>query len=486
MRPPHRILHLFFFFSFCLPCAATLLASTNNWSTMSPPFRPVNVAASGGAIWVCGADEMILSSRDGGGTWETKHEKRDGEVLLNISFVNGEVGHAAGTDGLLLSTDDGGQSWKKHTAPGSVRAFSFADSTNGIAVLSNGSPQPSRGSLDQARVIDGVAKITQDGGDHWEDVTALDSDELRPFAQILAVAALDSSHYLMLRRQPNVEDVFVVTKDGGKSWKLDRPQNDATNRALPRMVLVHQGEYWAFGEELIHRGKGGGYSVPLVLHSKDGETWTHGVNGAEEFTTCNAQGCYLWDGAVESLYGEHEQFWSLPQDGSLSEKWAIAGTTACTVGSTLKCGHATISDKPAERSEPPGGIIFLSPSHPHFADGCLECGVDGIVPDSAGPPSMRPVHASVMVRRDGTVANVSVDHPSSKRLTNIIADQLSKWLFEPTHSGVETIEAKKDISMYLMCSGIPGRPETDRCTLHPSDEFSRPGQLTTTSTTVKQ
>jgi photosystem II stability/assembly factor-like uncharacterized protein len=148
---------------------------------MSAPFRPVNVAASGGAIWVCGADEMILSSRDGGGAWETKHEKRDGEVLLNISFVNGEVGHAAGTDDLLLSTDDGGESWKKHTAPGSVRTFSFADSANGIAVLSNG-PQPSRGSLDRVTVIEGVAKITQDGGDHWEEVTGLDSDELRPFA----------------------------------------------------------------------------------------------------------------------------------------------------------------------------------------------------------------------------------------------------------------------------------------------------------------
>jgi len=91
-------------------------------------------------------------------------------VLLNISFVNGEVGHAAGTDDLLLSTDDGGQSWKKHTAPGSVRTFS-----------SNG-PQPSRGSLDRVTVIEGIAKITQDGGDHWEEVTGLDSDELRPFA----------------------------------------------------------------------------------------------------------------------------------------------------------------------------------------------------------------------------------------------------------------------------------------------------------------
>jgi hypothetical protein len=54
------------------------------------------------------------------------------------------------------------------------------------------------------------------------------------------------------------------------------------------MVFVHEGEYWAFGHELVHREKGGGYGVPLTLHSKDGETWVslqqlNGIDSAERW-----------------------------------------------------------------------------------------------------------------------------------------------------------------------------------------------------------
>jgi hypothetical protein len=283
---------------------------------------------------------------------------------------------------------------------------------------------------------------------------------------------LDSARYLMLRRQPNVEDAFVVTKDGGKSWKLVHMQNDASNRVMARTVFIHQGEYWGFGHELVHREKGGGYGVPLTIHSKDGETWAHGVRGPNEFGACTAQGCYMWDGAVEVLYGEHEQFWALPQDGSLSDKWAIVGNMACTVNGTLKCSTAAVTDKPQPRAE---GTIYTSASNAHFADGCLDCSVEPIVPDSPGSRSMSRVQASVTVHRDGSVANVSVSGPS-KRVSGIIVEQLSRWLFEPAHNGGGTIEAKKDVSMLLMCAGLPGQPETDRCTLHSSDEFSKPTQ----------
>jgi hypothetical protein len=149
---------------------------------------------------------MILSSKDGGATWETKHQNPDGEVLLDISFVNEKVGHAAGTGGLLLSTDDGGQTWKSHVAPGAVRAFSFADAVNGIAVIGEGQPSSRVSSSDQAVPIEGTVKITHDGGEHWEDIAAVNSEELRPFGQTLSIAALDSSHFLMLRRQPEVNE----------------------------------------------------------------------------------------------------------------------------------------------------------------------------------------------------------------------------------------------------------------------------------------
>lgn len=209
--------------------------------------------------------------------------------------------------------------------------------------------------------MSGSVKLTHDGGDHWEDIPALTSDELRPFSLVLAVAALDSTHYLMIREHPEVEDIYVVTNDGGMSWKVVHQRNDATNRELARWVFVHGGEYWAFGMELVHRDTGGGYGVPLTLHSKDGETWAHGVNGGlHEYGGCNSQGCYMWDGTVEVLYGERAQYWALPQDGSLSFlEWAIARGHVCTVSAHLECGPAVNTEEPQARPQTTASSTFV-------------------------------------------------------------------------------------------------------------------------------
>jgi photosystem II stability/assembly factor-like uncharacterized protein len=476
MRSPLRLLFAFIVFFLYLACFAEghSSAATNSWKVVEAPFRLLNITAQGATLWVCGVDETISSSADGGATWQTRHQNLDGEVLFDIAFVNDKIGHAAGTGGILLSTDDGGETWKRHTVPGVLRLFSFANAMNGITVVDERTRNLGISSSDQASPVEGTVKITHDGGENWEDVQAINSEELRPFAQTLSVTALDDSHFLLLRRQPEVEDVFLVTKDGGKSWKAVHPQNDATNRALPRMVFVHEGEYWAYGHELVHREKGGGYGVPLALHSKDGETWIHGAAGPNEFDSCTSQGCYMWDGVVEDLYGEHEQFWAFPQDGSLSKNWAIAGSAGCTIShGALKCSSVHVTEKPPSRPEEPGGIIFVTLNNQHLTDGCLDCRVEGIIPDSPVSASIHPVRASIKVHRDGTVANVSVDYPASKRMSDEITSQLSKWLFEPWHDGSRTVEAQKDVTLVLMCSGFPGRPETNRCTLHSSDEFSR-------------
>jgi hypothetical protein len=192
-----------------------------------------------------------------------------------------------------------------------------------------------------------------------------------------------------------------------------------------------------------------------------------------EFEAYNTQGCYLWDGTLESFYGEREQTWDLPQDGSLTEKWAIAVNVACTVGDKLKCAPAHPVDKPQPRPNS-DGIIFIDTGSGDFADRCLQCSVQPIIPDTQGGMSVSPVRASLTVRRDGTVANIRLDSPVSKGLKRIIADQLTEWLFEPARSGAGTVEVKKDVSMVLMCSGISGKPETSRCTLHPQNELRAP------------
>lgn len=122
----------------CLsPASERLSLTATKWSAIDTPFRPINASAAGNVIWVCGTNEMILSSSDGGTTWETSNQNRDGEVLSNILFLDEKVGHAAGTGGLLLSTADGGKTWQRHKLPGSVLRFSFADANNGIVLVNS-------------------------------------------------------------------------------------------------------------------------------------------------------------------------------------------------------------------------------------------------------------------------------------------------------------------------------------------------------------
>jgi hypothetical protein len=331
-----------------------------HWSPSSTPFRIENVTVVGNVFWACGADETIGSSVDGGNTWKVAHQNHEGGVLLNIAFINDKVGHAAGKGGRLLSTADGGKTWDVHNAGATIWTFSFADARNGIAVIGGRRSLPS-GIWGEPTLMTGPVRLTHDGGDHWEDIAALTHDELRAFNLVLAVAALDSSHYLMIREHPEAEDAYVITNDGGKSWKLVHQRDDATNRELASWVFVHGGEYWAFGMELVHRDKGGGYGVPLTLHCKDGETWTHGINGGlHEYGGCNPQGCFMWDGTIETLYGEREQYWALPQDGSLSfSKWAIAGSHACNVSTHFECGPAVITEAPQPRPETTAPSTFV-------------------------------------------------------------------------------------------------------------------------------
>jgi photosystem II stability/assembly factor-like uncharacterized protein len=93
-----------------------------------------------------------------------QHQKRDGEILTKIAFVDTMIGHASGTNGLLLSTDDGGQTWSSLHTGASIRQFSFADFGNGIADF------------------DGALKLTSEGGKRWRDIEVMRTDTaLRKF-----------------------------------------------------------------------------------------------------------------------------------------------------------------------------------------------------------------------------------------------------------------------------------------------------------------
>lgn len=428
---------------------------TSNWARVTPPFKAANITSVGEVFWVCGENEMIASSSDGGNSWNLQHQNPSGATLREIGFVTEKVGYAAGTKGRLLSTKNGGKTWTAHNAADTIWAFSFSDASNGIAVIGGDSNRDPR-LWGQPATMDGSVKLTHDGGDHWENIAALGSEELSPFTQVLTVAALDAPNYLMIRRQPGVEDVFLVTHDAGKSWHVVHQRNDATNRVLARWVFVHGGEYWAFGMELVHRDVRGGYGVPLTLRSKDGETWMRGTIGPEEFGGCNRQGCYMWDGTVESLYGEHEQYWALPQDGTLSQLWALTQDRACTVGEFVECGPATRTEQPQARPTRPAGrpqpiqTANMTPPAPAFRaglpEGCIRCILDPI-PWNIQQRSALWVIARLHIGPAGDVKAVALSQ-QLEILEHPLTEQLSQWRFQPSSDGIEVI---RNVRLAVRC-----------------------------------
>lgn len=119
---------------------------------------------------------------------------------------------------------------------------------------------------------------------------------------MLTVLASDENHMAIVLSQGNSAASaykLSLTKDGGTKWT----SSDVPSTGL-RKLTSHGGEYWFAGMEVIEKDKpGGGYGVPLLMHSPDGENWTHLPRWSKhEFSECNSQGCLYWDGAgVQSL-----------------------------------------------------------------------------------------------------------------------------------------------------------------------------------------
>lgn len=432
--------------------------NTTQWVGVALPFRPFNITALKDEMWVCGTNEMIAVSTDGGVNWRMQHQKSDGEILTNIAFVNPMIGHATGTNGLLLSTSDGGQTWSSQHTGGTIRQFSFADLTNGIADFG------------------GVLRLTSDGGGQWRDIEAMKNDEqLRKFTDIMSVAALSSTHIAAAIRQPEVEERYVSTVDGGKTWISTHLPNTIANS-----LFVHDGEYWAFGIEYLGRehNPGGGYSVPVALHSTDGQIWQHGVRATWEFTSCTEQGCVLPYGVIEVLYGATEKSWSLPQNLPMTRNWAMSGDRVCLVDHELRCGNAIASEvpQPAPEHAPPE-MFQVAQNEAMFSD-CLKCGLPRIHFDASamrGQTATTKVAVLLSINRDGTVGAIEIKGAPSQSIADDIRKEIAGWLIAPAHYGDETISQKKALELRVFCNaGFPGHPETAMCDAQPSNGQSSP------------
>ncbi len=440
-------------------------AAKTDWQPIKLPARPVYITSNADVFWVSGTDEMLAKSDDGGRSWRLMHQRTGGDVLMVVHFLGKTIGYAAGTNGLILWTKDGGETWKSQSAGSETTLdISFGDEKHGI------------------RHTHSALEITRDGGLTWVPVPSLKSTEERErFKTDFGLAALDSKHSAaLLKDNLHGDQIFLITSDGGKTWNTHHIPSAGINS-----LVVYDREYWAFGFEVIEKEKpGGGYSVPVALHSADGASWVHGAQAPYGYSDCNAQGCILWDGAIVELYNKKARFTAVPADGSLTPMWAGAKGSVCSLGPGLKCAKGQPVDVP-----PPRPQLTHSALHSTTAENlpveCLFCPLDSLFVsrDDLGGHTITTysnylddgthdestavqlagfqssLHVSFVVRKNGTVDDVLVMRAPTKEIESAVSNYIGDWLLDPPRENGMPTEARHNILLGISCLANPSDQE---------------------------
>lgn len=394
--------------------------SASEWRTIELPSRPINIAQNKGTIWTCGADELIAKSTDGGKTWSIQHSLTGGGILLTIGFPNESLGYAGGTRGSIFLTRNGGDTWSRIQGPADViYALSFSDEKNGIV--------HTRSAL----------YTTSDGGLTWAPVRIdFSSDEFKEFSHVSTVVALDARHMAIVLSQGNASyyaQKVVITKDGGASWNVIPTPNTALTS-----LTAHDGEYWFAGMEVIEKDKpGGGYGVPLLMRSADGEKWDHLPRWSQkEFSVCNVQGCLYWDGAgVELPPATPVNYWTFAPEKVVTARWAVGNSDICTIATNLMCTSVTVIHTMPPYTESSSTISpLLAPpaldAPPSQGLQCISCDVERVIVtnDFQG---VAEVELKLHVAQSGLVEQVEVVRATRPEIGERLAGEVRSWIFIP-------------------------------------------------------
>ncbi len=292
--------------------APPITLSAKRWTTIQLPATPLGIAAHGKDLWVCGWDEMIAESRDGGRTWRIRHFDREGDLLFALAFAPPHHVYAFGAVDEGLASDNGGKAWGNlgHPAFAVTQAF-FAGPNHDLLVGPRGFA---------FGYPDGWVPKSARGRAHIYSAAMLSANRA---ILLMVIAASGRGH---ARAAPYLTWIWH-TSDGGHRWPSLR-----FTRISPLYATAAAGRYW-----IVATGPKG---RPVLLTSTDGANWG-AIRGVQRTGfDCDSQGCRDpngWRPFADISSFTQPWVYPAPPDRGPIVSWAATAGTICDVGSTLRC-----------------------------------------------------------------------------------------------------------------------------------------------------
>jgi TonB family protein len=376
-----------------LPIPPTELSGA--WATIPLPDMPLDVVEHAGALWVCGSNESIARSTDGGRHWELLARREHGQMLFSITFPDAGTIAAFGTEGMRMISRDGGANWtRSYVKPHrSLIQVEFATPTLAFAITDQG------------------YAISHDGGASWKlrDATLVNGIGTR------ALLVRDAKHAALVRSYSNGKSQELrTTADGGRhfeSYKFSQGENWVSLRSTPD-------GYIAYG----YRDERKDLPATAVFHDATG--WQLATGPGFAVSDCTAQGCLTADGWAEFGPSTGAVYYQLPDDDAepLTRAWAVTADTFCKASATLRCRLGRKRYTPAAASAM--GKVTQTPK-------CVHCPNPQYPRQAALVERQGRVFLDLMITKTGEPYDLILLSSPSGSLAEAALATARQWRFRP-------------------------------------------------------
>ena len=264
----------------CVSCSSLDSLGYNPWEPIEIPTEntilDITFSDDGETGWMVGKDATILTSKDGGDSWEPLNLDL-GELPYNLFSVDffGDEGWIVGKPSLMLHTTDGGEHWSEIPLSAKLPG-------NPLSIVAVGP--------DKAEMATDIGAIyrTRDGGKNWKAAVEGAVGVVRSLNRFAPNGA-----YVSVSAKGNYYSTWTP---GDRTWQ---PINHNSSRRLESMGFDPKGQLW-----MIERGGQLQFADPDP-ESEDG--WQEPIN--PEYETS-------W-GFLDLTYRTDDELWLSGGSGNL-------------------------------------------------------------------------------------------------------------------------------------------------------------------------